>query len=47
MSDTGEPCEVTELSGGDYHVLWYAEQCLLLLQNHLAAAGREHQRPVA
>jgi hypothetical protein len=34
----GEPCSVTEFSDRNYNVLWYAEQCLLRLQNHLAAA---------
>ncbi|MFG1931420.1 hypothetical protein ACGFK1_12300 [Mycobacterium sp. NPDC048908] len=47
MSDTGEPCDVTEFRDANYNALWYAEQCLLRLQNHLAAAERDCQRPVA
>jgi len=40
---TGEPCSVTEFSDRNYNVLWYAEQCLLRLQNHLAAEFDDHQ----
>jgi hypothetical protein len=40
----GESCNVTGISDGNYNVLWYAEQCLLRLQNHLAATEPEaHQ----
>jgi hypothetical protein len=40
----GEPSNVTEISDRNYNVLWYAEQCLLRLQNHLAAAEPDRDR---
>jgi hypothetical protein len=46
VSGTGEPRDVTGIRDGNYTVLWYAEHCLLLLQNHLAAADRDIRQPV-
>jgi len=44
VSRTSEPCDVTGIRDGHYNVLWYAEQCLLRLQNHLAAAETDDRR---
>jgi hypothetical protein len=44
VSATGEPRDVTGIRDGNYNVLWYAEQCLLRLQNHLSAAERDRNR---
>jgi hypothetical protein len=45
MSAAGESREVTDIGGRDYNVLWYAEQCLLRLHNHLAAVDSDDRRP--
>ena len=44
MSAAGEPCDITGIRDGNYNVLWYAEQCLLRLQNHLCAAERDRDQ---
>jgi hypothetical protein len=44
VSAVGESRDVTGISDRTYNVLWYAEQCLLRLQNHLPAAHPEDHR---